>query len=233
MLCAIQQSDAIVADAFDRIVIAVPELHTALDEYTALLGRAAERVSADCAWFVLSNVTIELQVAQSTVGIRGLVMRDSQAGASLAELPNALGLCVWQCDGAATARCRADSEPALSVDHLVLRTDNADACIRFFGDELGVRLALDKTVPQWGGRMLFFRAGKMTLEVIEEGKDDSGSGFWGIAYQHRDLERYCAELAARGVRCSAPREGRKPGTRVATVKSHCLGVPTLLLQPAP
>ena len=35
-----------------------------------------------------------------------------------------------------------------------------------FNGELGIRLALDQDVPQWGGRMLFFRTGKLTLEVI-------------------------------------------------------------------
>jgi hypothetical protein len=38
-------------------------------------------------------------------------------------------------------------------------------------------------------------------------------------------------LAQRGVTLSGIREGRKPGTRVATVKSHCLGIPTLLIEP--
>ena len=37
-------------------------------------------------------------------------------------------------------------------------------------------------------------------------------------------------LAGRGVSLSAIRAGRKPGSLVATVKSHCLGIPTLLLQ---
>ena len=32
------------------------------------------------------------------------------------------------------------------------------------------------------------------------------------------------------VAVSEVREGRKPGTRVCTVKSHCLDVPTLLVQ---
>ncbi len=42
-----------------------------------------------------------------------------------------------------------------------------------------------------------------------------------------------ARLRAAGVSLSELRKGRKPGTRVATVKSHCLGLPTLLLEPAP
>ena len=39
-------------------------------------------------------------------------------------------------------------------------------------------------------------------------------------------------LGERGIAASSMREGRKPGTLVATLKSHNLGIPTLLIQPA-
>jgi hypothetical protein len=57
--------------------------------------------------------------------------------------------------------------------------------------------------------------------------------FWGIAFQCRDIERSAAEMMQRGVAVSAVRDGRKPGTRVATVKSSCLDIPTLLIEQAP
>jgi hypothetical protein len=98
---------------------------------------------------------------------------------------------------------------------------------------LGIRLALDQTVPEWGGRMLFFRAGKLTLEVIDSGSDGPGQDyFWGIAYQCPDIVEIAGQLAERGVELSELRAGRKPGSRVATLKSHNLGIPTLLLEPA-
>ena len=81
--------------------------------------------------------------------------------------------------------------------------------------------------------MLFFRAGKLTLEVIESDSEDArGNFFWGIAYQCPDIERASAEFMARGVALSDVRQGRKPGTRVASIKSHCLQIPTLLIEPA-
>jgi hypothetical protein len=56
--------------------------------------------------------------------------------------------------------------------------------------------------------------------------------FWGISYLCPDLEFTLAKLDAAGVSHSGPRDGRKPGTAVATVRSHHLGIPTLLIQPA-
>jgi catechol 2,3-dioxygenase-like lactoylglutathione lyase family enzyme len=122
----------------------------------------------------------------------------------------------------------------IAVDHLVLRAVDADRCIALFNGELGIRLALDQDVPEWGGRMLFFRAGKLTLEVIANQAADSAEAntFWGMTFQVPDIDAMAAKLAAAGVELSAVRKGRKPGTRVATVHSHCLGLPTLLLQPA-
>jgi len=119
------------------------------------------------------------------------------------------------------------------VDHLVLNTNDADACIAAFGElGLGIRLALDKTVPEWGGRMLFFRTGKLTLEIIHPNKGLEGDDhFWGIAYQVEDLEAFLERAQVDGVKTSEIRQGRKPGTRVASVKSHHLGIPTLLVEP--
>lgn len=121
-----------------------------------------------------------------------------------------------------------------SVDHVVLYTNDADNCVKVFGDEgLGLRLALDKNVPEWGGRMLFFRQGQLTLEVIEPTEAFDGDDyFWGIAYQVADMDAVLSRLERQGVSCSEARDGRKPGTKVATVKSHHLNIPTLLVQPA-
>ena len=103
--------------------------------------------------------------------------------------------------------------------------------VDLFSGQLGIRLALDRLVPEWGGRMLFFRAGKLTLEVIAA-EETTESSFWGIAYLCADIDKTLARLHEADVSVTAIREGRKPGTRVATVKSRCLGIPTLLIGPA-
>ncbi|MEM9253996.1 MAG: VOC family protein [Pseudomonadota bacterium] len=227
---------------FDRILIEVVDLVAAIADYQRLMGVQAVTVDRDhqAAFWPLFNTTIELREQSRTKsGIAGLAFATERLSARQqgAEQPvnNALGLDIRLTDGLATERLRRQqsSPPAFAVDHVVLRTDNADACVDLFADQLSVRLALDKTVPEWGGRMLFFRSGKLTLEVIESEMDDvSRNEFWGIAYQCVNIDQTAAELVERGVTLSKIRPGRKPGTRVATLKSHDLGIPTLLIEPA-
>ena len=228
---------------FDRIVIAVPDMVAAVQQYRQLLGLqpVTEKEPAGqspTAWFGLTNTTIELVPgAAERAVIRGVVFNEPAAGLAAEPVPNTLGLDLRLCNGSATANFRlrqsADSAVPWSVDHLVLYTVDANRCIELFGDQLGIRLALDRTVPEWGGRMLFFRAGQLTLEVIESSAEPvEADSFWGIAYQCPDIEQAAQHLAGRGVELSAIRDGRKPGTRVATIKSHCLDIPSLLIQPA-
>ena len=227
---------------FDRIIINVPDLSAAVTQYEQLLGVvSAPRVTsrgAAAAWLGLPNTLIELvQCKLESAAIGAIAFSSASVGEGDDPIVNPLQLDLLLCNGRASANFRREyplcQSGYLRVDHLVLRTGNAQACIELFSDQLGIRLALDKTVPEWGGRMLFFRAGKLTLEVIESDREQAGSDFfWGIAYQCPDLEEASREFTERGVLLSEIRDGRKPGTRVATVKSHCLGIPTLLIEPA-
>ncbi len=221
---------------FDRIVIAVPGLAEATAKYRQLLGMEPVPVGPARAWFNLPNTVIELvQSAADQPLVQGIVFAVPGAGDVDRPVANSRGLDIRLCDGARTTALREQlgetGSGSLRVDHLVLRTVDAADCIDLFGHQLGIRLALDKTVPQWGGRMLFFRVGKLTLEVIESLQEGvTADDFWGIAYRCRDLEQTARQLVGRGVSMSEIRAGRKPGSLVATVKSHCLGIPTLFLQ---
>lgn len=230
------------ASNFDRIVLAVPELSAAIAQYRQLLGsppftRDTQQGNL-VAWWGLPNTVIELvECAIDRPRLQGIVFSTPEAAAREEPLVNSLGVDLRLGDGRLTAGFRLEHPAAqctdFAVDHVVLRTDNAQACIDLFAGELGIRLALDKAAPDWGGRMLFFRAGKLTLEVIESAGDaKSGNSFWGLAYQCQDLAGTVHTLGERGIAVSAMREGRKPGTLVATLKSHNLGIPTLLIQPA-
>jgi hypothetical protein len=218
----------------DRIVIAVPELDSGVAEYRQLLGCSPlpGLPQADRCCFDLNNTVVELALSDEPPGLRGLVFACGAANPSETSLENSRGLDLRLADASATAAMRAGGAPSdLWVDHLVLRTGDADGCIELFAQQLGIRLALDQNVPEWGGRMLFFRTGKLTLEVIAPNSDaPARDAFWGIAYRCADIEQTSRQLAERGVELSSIRSGRKAGTRVMTVKSHCLGIPTLLIQ---
>ncbi len=134
------------------------------------------------------------------------------------------------------------------IDHAVVRTLDADAAIALYGDALGLRLALDQRFPAWGMRLVFFRLGGVTIEIANPlaggERADRGEGsdvepatpdsdrLWGLSWRVPDADAARARLAAAGVDVSDVRKGRKPGTRVLTVRDGSCGVPTLLLEPA-
>ena len=116
------------------------------------------------------------------------------------------------------------------VDHVVIKTQSTEAAKTFYGDQLGIRLALKQDVPEWGGVQLFFRASSMSIEVIVSDKAPEQDELWGLALKTDDIESTHARLTKSQVEVSDIRDGRKPGTRVCTAKSHSLGVPTLLIE---
>ena len=120
-----------------------------------------------------------------------------------------------------------------AVDHVVVKTQSADAARTFYGDQLGIRLALEQDVPEWGGMQLFFRTNSMSIEVIASDKAPERDELWGLALATDDIEATHGRLKESGVEISDIRDGRKPGTRVCTAKSHTLGVPTLLIEHPP
>jgi catechol 2,3-dioxygenase-like lactoylglutathione lyase family enzyme len=126
----------------------------------------------------------------------------------------------------ATAPVPASSVDAL--DHVVVRTADPDAAVALYGNGLGLRLALDRVFD--GIRMLFFRTGGVTLECVQDPGVGDHDVLHGLAFRVRDLDGAQARLRAEGLETSEPRAGRKPGTRVFSVKSGTCGVPTLFLR---
>jgi catechol 2,3-dioxygenase-like lactoylglutathione lyase family enzyme len=129
-----------------------------------------------------------------------------------------------------------DESAAVSgVDHVVVHSSDPDGARALYGDKLGIRLALDKSFPDWGMRLLFFRVGGITVEIAAPlgAAPEATDRLWGISYQVPDVERAVARLRRDGFDVSEVRGGRKPRTRVATVRGEPCGVATLLIQPAP
>jgi len=120
--------------------------------------------------------------------------------------------------------------PVTAVDHVVVQTKSAEAAKKFYGDQLGIRLALEQHVPDWGGTQLFFRTNSMSVEVLATEKAGDDDRLWGLALKTEDIVATQKRLSDAGIAVSEVREGRKPGTKVCTAKSHVLNVPTLLIE---
>lgn len=124
--------------------------------------------------------------------------------------------------------------PVDGIDHVVILSKAPDATKKFYGDGLGIRLALDQEKPEWGARQLFFKVAGVVIEVgasLKDAPDESApDNPWGICWRVADVAATRTRLAAAGVDVSEVREGRKPGTRVCTVRSRTHGVASLLLE---
>lgn len=147
-------------------------------------------------------------------------------------------------------RSSATGEAAASVhalDHAVVQTTDPEATKALYGDALGLRLALDREFPDWGVRLMFFRVGGVTVEVAgvlggaDAGKAlpgaaapaDGADRLYGLSWRVGDADAARQRLAAAGLDVSEVRTGRRPGTRVFTVRDRTHGVPTLMLELEP
>ncbi len=124
--------------------------------------------------------------------------------------------------------------PVLGLDHVVISTHQPERAAALYGARLGLDMALDRSKPEWG-RLMFFRCGDLIVEIVQRpGQMDltRDDHVWGVTWHVENLEAARARLVAAGVEVSDVRIGRKPGTRVMSVKSATCGVPTLLLEPS-
>lgn len=122
---------------------------------------------------------------------------------------------------------QAPDDCAHALDHVVIRTHDPAAALTLYGEKLGIRLALDRELA--GTRMLFFRIGGVTVEVVQDRTLGERDALWGLAFRARDLHAAHARLTSNGFSLSEVRDGRKPGTQVCTLKAPTCNVPTLLL----
>jgi catechol 2,3-dioxygenase-like lactoylglutathione lyase family enzyme len=124
------------------------------------------------------------------------------------------------------------------LDHAVVQTTDAAAARALFGEGLGLRLAVDKEFPDWGVRLMFFRVGGITVEVAAALgpaaalPDAACDRLYGLSWLVRDADAARARLDRSGLDVSEVRRGRRPGTRVFTVRSGTRGVPTLMIEAA-
>jgi len=130
--------------------------------------------------------------------------------------------------GRLLASSASDPSCAEALDHVVIRSADLDAALASYGTGLGLRLALDCVVRDI--RMLFFRIGGVTIEIVHDPNQTAQDAFGGAAYRVRDIAAAHARLLAAGMAVSEPRAGAKPGTQVFTVRDGTCGVPTLIVR---
>ena len=119
-----------------------------------------------------------------------------------------------------------------ALDHVVVRTPNPERAVAFYAGRLGLDLRLDRSNPQWGARQLFFRCGDVVVEIVHDlkkGVSEAPDRLWGLAWRVPDIGRAHARLKGSGLDVNEPRDGRRPGSQVFSVKNKTDGVPTLVI----
>jgi catechol 2,3-dioxygenase-like lactoylglutathione lyase family enzyme len=161
----------------------------------------------------------------------GAVARSNAAGIDVVLTPGRVGASPSPAIGA-----EAGAIPAL--DHVVIRTAAIDRAVANFGGRLGLDLRLDRANPGWGARQLFFKCGDAVVEFgasLKAPVSDEPDNFGGLAWRTAEPDAAHARLTQAGFNVSELRSGRKPGTKVFTVRDAPAGVPTIILsaEPAP
>lgn len=235
----------------DHIAIAVGDLEAAVAAYQALLGRRAQ-VEAGRARIQLSNMALELvaDAGEDRLSAIGFAVDDLDAAVKVLAR-RGLATCADERGWVAEAddahgfpivlRQRreyplSEAIPAAgavqALDHVVINTSNPDRAVALYGARLGLDFRLDRSNPQWGSRLLFFRAGAAVVEVsakLGAPATDGPDRLSGLAWRIAEPEAARAGLAGAGFDVSEVRVGRKPGTHVFTVRSGVAGAPSLML----
>ncbi len=191
----------------------IAKMHRRLDRLTLKPEPFAEVESRDAATGATLSWKRTRAASDATHGIRLFFLERSK------ERPRSVP----------TATC-----PVTAMDHVVVSTPDPERAAALYGARLGLDMALDRSHPEWG-RLMFFRCGDLIVEVSHQpGKPADGAQdrLRGMCWRVADIDATHARLMASGVDVSDVRTGRKPGTRVMTVRNGTCGVPTLLVQPS-
>jgi len=126
-----------------------------------------------------------------------------------------------------------EAATVVELDHVVIHTANPDRALAVYGAKLGLDLRLDRSNADWGVRQLFFRCGSAVVEMgasLKAPVSDKPDSFGGLAWRVADADAVRARLADAGFDVSEVRTGRKPGTRVFTLRGGVPAAPALMIQ---
>ena len=179
------------------------------------LGLAPDDISEGSSRDLASGRVLTWKRTRATAGTHGIRMFFLQREEWLARSPT-------------TADATVDA-----LDHLVLSTPDPERAAALYGARLGLDMKLDRTIEKLDTRFLFFRTGGLVFEIIHRlkaGRSDGPDTIYGLSWRVADLDATQTRLARAGFEVSDPREGRKPGSRVFTVRTGTFGVPTIIIQ---
>src|SRR5206468_240833 len=86
-----------------------------------------------------------------------------------------------------------------ALDHVVINTPNPDRALALYGARLGLDFRLDRSNPEWGSRLLFFRCGDSVVEIgagLKSPVSDAPDRLTGLAWRGADPQAAQARLAA-------------------------------------
>jgi catechol 2,3-dioxygenase-like lactoylglutathione lyase family enzyme len=122
--------------------------------------------------------------------------------------------------------------PIMGLDHVVVSTGDVERAAALYGARLGLDMALDRSHPDWG-HLMFFRCGDLIVEVVRRRDavaEQTRDQLWGLSWRVDDIDATRTRLVGAGIDVSEVRAGRKPGTRVMSVRDGTCGIATLLLE---
>lgn len=122
--------------------------------------------------------------------------------------------------------------PITAMDHVVISTGDPERAAALYGARLGLDMALDRSHPDWG-RLMFFRCGDLIVEIVHRpgaAADPAHDRLYGMSWRVDNADATRGRLLSAGLDVSEVRSGRKPGTRVLTVRNGTCGIPTLLVE---
>ena len=166
--------------------------------------------------------------------------RDTLSGATLhwkrtraaTELTRGVRMFFLELDGERPRAKASGAAPVIGLDHVVVSTEDSERAAALYGARLGLDMALDRTHQDWG-QLMFFRCGDLIVEVVRRpvaGGDAAHDKLWGLSWRVGDIDAARTRLLEAGVEVSEVRIGRKPGTRVMSIRSGTCGVQTLFLE---
>ena len=241
----------------DSVIVGVNDLPAAAIDYAALTGtggQEGEFRGGSSVSFQLANTCLRLVETSERQGLKQLVFGCPDLDGARRRLPNvgieivddasdnhflALNPETTRSVNLALTAARdiesgdLPSPGALSgLDHAVVASGDGDFTSALLSGRLQLDMRLDLTNENWDARLMFFRCGDLIVEVYQPISKPLGperDRFFGLSWRTDNIEATHSELTERGFDVSEIRTGRRPGTRVCTVRDKTHGVPTLIL----